>query len=45
VPVSRELSIEQSALGQGAGIAGCAAMALAEVLSPRAIDAALATPR
>jgi predicted NBD/HSP70 family sugar kinase len=45
VPVTRELSIEQSALGQGAGIAGCAAMALAEVLSPRAIDAALATPR
>ncbi|MBV9923372.1 MAG: ROK family transcriptional regulator [Pseudonocardia sp.] len=44
VPVTRELSIEQSALGQGAGIAGCAAMALAEVLSPRAIDAALAPP-
>jgi predicted NBD/HSP70 family sugar kinase len=41
VPVTRELSIEQSALGQGAGVAGCAAMALAEVLSPRAVDAAL----
>jgi predicted NBD/HSP70 family sugar kinase len=42
VTVTRELRIEQSALGQGAGIAGCAAMALAEVLSPRAVDAALA---
>ena len=42
VPVTRELRIEQSALGERAGIAGCAAMALAEVLSPRAIDAALA---
>ncbi len=42
VPVTRELSIEQSALGQAGGIAGCAAMALAEVLSPRAVDAALA---
>jgi predicted NBD/HSP70 family sugar kinase len=41
VPVTRELRIEQSALGERAGIAGCAAMALAEVLSPRAIDAAL----
>jgi predicted NBD/HSP70 family sugar kinase len=42
VPVTRELAIEQSTLGPGAGVAGCAAMALAEVLSPRAIDAALA---
>jgi predicted NBD/HSP70 family sugar kinase len=42
VPVTRELAIEQSALGPEAGIVGCAAMALAEVLSPRAIDAALA---
>ncbi len=42
VPVTRELSIEQSALGAGGGIAGCAAMTLAEVLSPRAVDAALA---
>jgi predicted NBD/HSP70 family sugar kinase len=42
VPVTRDLSIEQSALGPEAGIVGCAAMALAEVLSPRAIDAALA---
>ena len=42
VPVTRELAIEQSALGPGAGVAGCAAMALAEVLSPRAVDAALA---
>jgi predicted NBD/HSP70 family sugar kinase len=42
VPVTRELRIEQSALGERAGIAGCAAMALAEVLSPRAIDVALA---
>ena len=41
-PATRELSIERSALGPGAGIAGCAAMALAEALSPRAIDAALA---
>ncbi len=41
VPVTRELRVEQSALGPGAGIAGCAAMALAEVLSPRAVDAAL----
>ena len=41
VPVTRELAIEQSALGAGAGVAGCAAMALAEVLSPRAVDAAL----
>lgn len=41
-PATRELRIEQSALGDGAGITGCAAMALAEVLSPRAIDAALA---
>ena len=44
VPVTRELAIEQSTLGQGAGVAGCAAMALAEVLSPRAVDAALAAP-
>jgi predicted NBD/HSP70 family sugar kinase len=44
VPVTRELAIEQSTLGPGAGVAGCAAMALAEVLSPRAIDAALAAP-
>ena len=43
VPVTRELRIEQSTLGPAAGIAGCAAMALAEVLSPRAIDAALAS--
>jgi predicted NBD/HSP70 family sugar kinase len=42
VPATRELRIEQSALGERAGITGCAAMALAEVLSPRAIDAALA---
>jgi len=42
VPVTRELAIEQSTLGPGAGVAGCAAMALSEVLSPRAIDAALA---
>ena len=42
VPVTRDLSIEHSALGPEAGIVGCAAMALAEVLSPRAIDAALA---
>jgi predicted NBD/HSP70 family sugar kinase len=42
VPVTRELAIEQSALGAGAGVAGCAAMALAEVLSARAVDAALA---
>jgi predicted NBD/HSP70 family sugar kinase len=42
VPVTRDLSIEQSALGPEAGIVGCAAVALAEVLSPRAIDAALA---
>ena len=42
VPVTRELSIEQSSLGAGAGIAGCAAMALTEVLSPQAIDAVLA---
>jgi predicted NBD/HSP70 family sugar kinase len=42
VPVTRELAIEQSTLGAAAGVAGCAAMALAEVLSPRAIDAALA---
>jgi predicted NBD/HSP70 family sugar kinase len=41
VPATRELRVEQSALGPGAGIAGCAAMALAEVLSPRAVDAAL----
>lgn len=41
MPVTRELVVEQSALGSGAGIAGCAAMALAEVLSPRAVDAAL----
>ena len=41
-PATRELSIERSALGPSAGVAGCAAMALAEVLSPRAIDAALA---
>jgi predicted NBD/HSP70 family sugar kinase len=41
VPVTRQLRIEQTTLGQGAGIAGCAAMALAEVLSPRAIDATL----
>jgi predicted NBD/HSP70 family sugar kinase len=44
VPATRELAIEQSALGPGAGVAGCAAMALAEVLSPRAVDAALAAP-
>lgn len=44
VPVTRELAIEQTTLGPGAGVAGCAAMALAEVLSPRAIDAALAAP-
>jgi len=44
VPVTRELAIEQSALGPGAGVAGCAAMALAEVLSARAVDAALAPP-
>ena len=42
VPVTRELAIEQSVLGAGAGVAGCAAMALAEVLSARAVDAALA---
>jgi predicted NBD/HSP70 family sugar kinase len=42
VPVTRELRIEQSALGERAGIAGCATMALDEVLSPRAIDTALA---
>jgi predicted NBD/HSP70 family sugar kinase len=42
VPATRELAIEQSTLGPGAGVAGCAAMALAEVLSPRAVDAALA---
>ena len=42
VPVTRDLAIEQSALGPGAGIVGCAAMVLAEVLSPRAVDAALA---
>ncbi len=42
VPATRGLAIEQSVLGPGAGIAGCAAMALAEVLSPRAVDAALA---
>jgi predicted NBD/HSP70 family sugar kinase len=41
VPATRRLRIERSALGPGAGIAGCAAMALAEVLSPRAIDTAL----
>jgi predicted NBD/HSP70 family sugar kinase len=41
VPATRALRIEQSALGERAGIIGCAAMALAEVLSPRAIDAAL----
>ena len=41
VPATRALRIEQSALGERAGIVGCAAMALAEVLSPRAIDAAL----
>ncbi len=41
-PATRELSVERSALGPSAGVAGCAAMALAEVLSPRAIDAALA---
>jgi predicted NBD/HSP70 family sugar kinase len=43
VPVTRELRIEQSTLGPGAGVAGCAAMALTAVLSPRAIDAALAS--
>ena len=41
VPATRALRIEQSALGERAGIIGCAAMALAEVLSPRAVDAAL----
>jgi len=44
VPVTRQLRIEQSALGPGAGIAGCAAMALAKVLSARAIDAAPTPP-
>ena len=42
VTATRALRIEQSTLGERAGIVGCAAMALAEVLSPRAIDAALA---
>jgi predicted NBD/HSP70 family sugar kinase len=41
-PATRELRIEQSTLGKRAGITGCAAMALTAVLSPRAIDAALA---
>ena len=41
VPATRALLDQQSALGERAGIIGCAAMALAEVLSPRAIDAAL----
>jgi hypothetical protein len=41
VRATRQLQIEQSELGQGAGIAGCAEMTLAEVLSPHAIDAAL----
>lgn len=42
VTVTRALRIERSVLPDRGGITGCAAMALAEVLAPRAVDAMLA---
>jgi predicted NBD/HSP70 family sugar kinase len=42
---TRQLRIEPSELGDDAGLLGCATMILSHVLSPEAIDAALAVPR
>ncbi|MEU8123354.1 ROK family transcriptional regulator [Spirillospora sp. NPDC049024] len=39
---TRDLRIEPSRLGEGAGLAGCAAMVLDNILSPGAVDAAAA---
>jgi len=39
---TRDLQIVPSALGERAGVVGCAVMVLEDVLSPRSVDAALA---
>jgi predicted NBD/HSP70 family sugar kinase len=42
---TRQLRIEPSRLGDRAGLSGCAAMVLAGILTPEAVDTAIAHPR